>query len=148
LGRKLFGLSDGSLAVLAIGSLLTLALLSGYRPFVGELKRLNLALLSGPLLLVALAASRASQPKVAAKPKKASSARIVTGIGIILLMVGGCPWSYTPLYVHGVTDSSSDFLATMIFTLIGLPGLVITAIGGVNMRAGRRTASVAQPADE
>ncbi len=131
-----FGLSGSSIAMGVVGLLLTFALLSGLRPFQGELESLNLALLSGPILLVALAASRASQPK--AQPKKHSSAGAVAGFGVVLLLVGGCPWIYTPYFNNGRTDSASGMLGTIIFITIGLPGLIITAIGLINARKNRR----------
>ena len=133
LSNKLFGLSSGDLAVGVIGILLTLALLSGYRPFQGDLAALNLAFLSGPILLVALAASRASRPK--AQPKKPSAVKTVTGVGILLLLIGGCPWTYTPYLVNGKADSASGMIGTIIFLMIGVPGVIITLVGLVNMRS-------------
>ncbi|MEJ7638042.1 MAG: hypothetical protein WKF75_08700, partial [Singulisphaera sp.] len=148
--------SGVSLVLLGIGLLLTVAMLTGYRPWKGELAALNLMALMGPILLVTLAASHASRPReiaaTAAQPghkKGRSSARVVSGVGLVLLLVGGCPWIYTPLFYGGETHpQASGMLGFLIFLFIGLPGLIITAVGADNLWRQRRArvASESHPA--
>lgn len=131
--------------VLGIGLLLTVGLFSGYRPW-GD-SPINIVFLLGPVVLAAGAASHAAHP---GKPETAkgsqgrggSSARRVTGLGLLMLLIGGCPWLYTPFLFNGVSDTSSGLLGTIIFLLIGFPGLAVTAVGLVNLAMQRSTRNV------
>jgi len=139
------------LILLGVGLLLTIGL--QYRTGLFGENPLGLALLSGPILLLAMAVSAASRPKRvgtdAASPKirkGGSVAGAVTGVGLVMLLVGGFPWLYTPLFFGGESNSSSGMLGTIIWLFIGLPGLIIAAIGLVNMRTHRR-ARIASESD-
>jgi hypothetical protein len=114
-----------------IGLFLTICLLTSYRPWGVGARFLNLAVLLGPILLAAGAASLASRRKVI-------RSKVVAVVGLLLLLIGGCPWVYTPLF-YGGENSSSGMMGTMIFLLVGLPGLTVAIIGLVNWLRLRRS---------
>lgn len=61
---------------------------------------------------------------------KAFTRRTVLVVGIVALAIGGFPWAYTPLLVHGSPgNEGAGMLGTLLFILIGLPGLLMTLIG-------------------
>ena len=132
--------ATSSRIVVGIGLVLTVWLFSGYRPWGNS--PVNAVFLLGPVILAAGAAShfaRHSSAKTAEEsPKRGTSARRVTGLGLVMLLLGGCPWLYTPLFTGGESNSSSGLLGTVIFLLIGLPGLAVTAIGLINLVAQRK----------
>ena len=55
----------------------------------------------------------------------------------------GFPWAYTPLFFRyqGIYDNGqgSGMLGTLIFLVLGLPGLAVTLIGVSRMRKRRQT---------
>ncbi|WP_345989629.1 hypothetical protein WCX18_03535 [Sulfurimonas sp. HSL1-2] len=54
-------------------------------------------------------------------------ARTLLSIGIAMLAVGGFPWVYTDLLVGGRPgNEASGMLGTILFILVGVPGLVVT----------------------
>jgi hypothetical protein len=133
------------IVLLGLGLLLTIGLLSPIRPWGVGPNPLNSALLLGPILLAAGAASLASRPKefgsAAAQPghKELWSAAGAVGVGLVLLLIGGCPWVYTPLFfggeLGGEVNTSSGMFGTLIFLRIGLPGPLITAVGLIKITA-------------
>jgi len=51
-------------------------------------------------------------------------------VGLIALLIGGCPWVYTSYLVGGTPgNESAGMLGTLLFIFIGLPGLLLTLIG-------------------
>ena len=56
--------------------------------------------------------------------------KTVLVLGLIMLAIGGFPWMYTP-YLLGLKggNEGSGMMGTIIFILIGLPGLVTTIMG-------------------
>ena len=49
--------------------------------------------------------------------------------GLIMLVVGGAPWVYTPLIIRDRGMEGSGMLGTIIFIAVGLPGLLLTLLG-------------------
>lgn len=117
---------------LAIGVLLTAGLFTAYRPWGPT--RLDGLVLLGPFVLAA--GTALAIPK--SKERHASSGGLFLGVGLLLLLVGGCPWTYTPLFTGG-SNSSSGMMGTLIFIVIGLPGLALTAVGFGRRRTERRS---------
>ncbi len=72
-----------------------------------------------------------------------SSSRWVLWMGLTMLLIGGFPWAYTPLFFRyqGIYDNGqgSGMLGTLIFLVLGLPGLAVTLIGVSRMRKRRQT---------
>lgn len=128
--------------ILGTGLLLTLGLFSGYRPWGAS--PINVIFLTGPVLLAAGAASHSARQPGGAGAQQgtrgsgASSARRVTGLGLLMVLIGGCPWLYTPYFFSGTSDTSSGMIGTIIFLMIGLPGLAVLAIGFINLVMQRR----------
>jgi hypothetical protein len=136
-----------STVMLVTGLLLTLDLVSGYRPW--GYGTVNVVLLFGPILLAAAAASHAARNREAAKPGRESApAGRVVRMGLLMLLVGGCPWLYTPLFTGGKSNQASGMFGTVIFLLVGLPGLTVTAIGLVNLARQRRARETRKPAPD
>jgi hypothetical protein len=130
--------------MLALGLLLTIGLCSGYRPWGHG--PVNLVLLLGPILLAAALASYAARSGKVAKPGRGSTpAGSVVRVGLLMLLVGGCPWIYTPLLTGGRSNQASGMFGTIIFLSIGLPGLAVTAIGLSNLAAQRQARKTQKP---
>ncbi len=49
--------------------------------------------------------------------------------GLLMLVVGGFPWAYTPLIIGDGGMEGSGMLGTLIFIFIGIPGILATTIG-------------------
>jgi hypothetical protein len=50
-------------------------------------------------------------------------------MGLAMLVIGGCPWLYTSYLIGGRPgNEGAGMLGTLIFILVGLPGLAITLI--------------------
>jgi hypothetical protein len=49
-------------------------------------------------------------------------------VGLIMLILGGFPWIYTPLIIRDGGMEGSGMLGTIIFILVGLPGLIVTVL--------------------
>ena len=61
---------------------------------------------------------------------RAFTRRTVLVVGIVALVIGGFPWAYTPLFVGGSPgNEGAGMLGTLLFILIGLPGLLMTLLG-------------------
>ncbi len=59
--------------------------------------------------------------------KGAACCRISLIVGYIMLLIGGFPWLYTGLLVGGRPgNEGAGMLGTIIFILVGLPGIAIT----------------------
>jgi hypothetical protein len=92
--------------MLASGLLLTLGLFSGYRPW-GD-SPVNFVFLLGPIVLAAAAASHSARSGKAAVPgRETAPAGRVVGLGLLMLLAGGCPWLYTPLLTGGASNQAS-----------------------------------------
>lgn len=52
--------------------------------------------------------------------------RLLRWTGLLLLLVGGFPWIYTPLIIQDRGMEGSGMLGTMLFIVLGLPGLALT----------------------
>jgi hypothetical protein len=136
-----------SRVMLAIGLLLTIGLFSGHRPWGAS--PVNFVFVLGPLVLAAAAASHAARSGTAAKPGRESApAGRVVGVGLLMLVAGGCPWLYTPLLTGGESNQASGMLGTVIFVLVGLPGLAVAAIGLINLVQQRRAGKAPKPAPD
>jgi hypothetical protein len=60
---------------------------------------------------------------------KVSRVALLT-IGLVMLVIGACPWLYTSFIVGGRPgNEGAGMLGTIIFILIGLPGFAITLAG-------------------
>jgi len=59
-------------------------------------------------------------------------------MGLTLLLIGGFPWAYTPLFFRHDNGQGSGMIGTIIFLFVGLPGLAVTGIGVSRMREQRR----------
>jgi len=55
-----------------------------------------------------------------------------------MLLIGGFPWAYTPLLFGFDNKQTWGMLVTIIFLVLGLPGLAVTGIGVSRMRKHRR----------
>ena len=64
--------------------------------------------------------------------------RTVLTLGVLMLAAGGFPWIYTP-YLTGDRPGgeAAGMIGTIIFLLVGLPGLVLTVIGFRGFKEGR-----------
>lgn len=68
---------------------------------------------------------------------KTFSSRSVLITGLIMLAIGVFPWFYTPLLTGDrAGGESAGMLGTLICLLVGLPGLILTIIGGLLRLAG------------
>ena len=63
--------------------------------------------------------------------------RAVLALGLLMLVVGGLPWVYTP-YITGNRQESAGMLGTCIFIYVGLPGIASTVAGMVLIARNRR----------
>jgi hypothetical protein len=143
--------SDVLLRVMfATGLLLTIGLFSGYRPW-GD-SPVNFVFLLGPFVLAAATASLSARSGKAAKPgRERTRAGRLVGLGLLMLLAGGCPWLYTPLLTGGPNNPSNQaagMLEAKIFTLIGLPGLAVTAIGLINLAPKLRARKAQKPSPD
>jgi uncharacterized membrane protein HdeD (DUF308 family) len=51
---------------------------------------------------------------------------VVLMIGLLMLVIGGCPWLYTPYVIGGRPgNEAAGMLGTLLFICVGLPGLAI-----------------------
>jgi hypothetical protein len=131
----------------ATGLLLTLGWVSGYRPW--GYGPVNAIFLLGPIFLAAAAAGHAARSEQAAKPGRESApAGRVVRLGLLMLLAGGFPWLYTPLFTGGKSNQASGMIGTLIFMLVGLPGLVVTAIGLINLAQQRRARKTWKPSPD
>ena len=46
-----------------------------------------------------------------------------------MLLIGGFPWAYTPFFFGPDGEEAWGMLGTIIFLLVGLPGVAVTGIG-------------------
>jgi hypothetical protein len=112
------------LIFIILGIILTLDFLNifGQRTLFGILSLMGpVILVTGGVLILGQALSRS-----------------ILIVGIVLLIVGGFPWIYTP-YLMGTRggDEGSGMFGTIIFILVGLPGLLMTIIGFIWVFFGR-----------
>jgi uncharacterized protein YqgC (DUF456 family) len=50
-------------------------------------------------------------------------------LGLLMLVIGGCPWLYTPYLIGGGRDNEgAGMLGMIIFIFVGLPGLVVSLV--------------------
>jgi len=61
--------------------------------------------------------------------QSAFSGRTVLYGGLVMLLIGGFPWIYTPLLIKDHVGEGSGMLGTLLFLIVGIPGLVLTIIG-------------------
>ena len=62
----------------------------------------------------------------------------VLATGLIMLTVGAFPWVYTPMLTSDRPGGeSAGMLGTIICLLVGVPGLILTVVGGVMKLLGR-----------
>jgi hypothetical protein len=133
-----------SWVMFVIGLILTVGLFSGYRPW--GITPVNTVFLLGPVVLAAAAAgSVARSGKSAESGRERATAGKVVGIGLLMLLAGGCPWLYTPLFTRGVSNQASGMLGTVIFLLVSLPGLAVTGVGLTNLASQRRARKIQKP---
>ncbi|MDI6783973.1 MAG: hypothetical protein QME64_07765 [bacterium] len=61
---------------------------------------------------------------------KVWSGRNILLTGLVMLVIGAFPWFYTP-WLMGTRggDEGSGMMGTLIFLLVGIPGLLLTIIG-------------------
>lgn len=63
---------------------------------------------------------------------KSFSSWTVLSTGLIMLAVGAFPWVYTPMLTGDRPGGeSAGMLGTIICLLVGVPGLILTVIGGM-----------------
>jgi uncharacterized membrane protein YuzA (DUF378 family) len=56
--------------------------------------------------------------------------RAILALGLLMLVVGGFPWIYTPCLTGGRPgNEGAGMLGTMIFIFVGLPGIATTLSG-------------------
>ena len=138
--------------MVGLGLVLTGVWLSGVRPWGNDLPLANLALLLGPILLVVVAASRSARGAGGGGGEKAARAGRPAGsvvrTGLVMLLIGGCPWVYTPLLTGGEQNQASGMLGTLIFLGIGLPGLGVFLIGLIHWVRQRRSRGKPAPDPE
>ena len=94
-------------------------------------------LASGAVLLVLELAAWWRSGRTDAEPT-APSAHWPLWLGLIMLLIGGFPWAYLPLFFGPDGEEAWGMLGTIIFLLVGLPGVAVTGIGVSRMRAHRR----------
>ena len=57
------------------------------------------------------------------------SPRTILLTGFLMLVVGIFPWIYTPYFFNGRSNEGSGMMGTLIFLLVGVPGIVLTILG-------------------
>ena len=57
------------------------------------------------------------------------SSRTVLYTGLVMLAIGGFPWLYTGLLIRDRGGEGSGMLGTLLFILVGIPGLILTLVG-------------------
>lgn len=56
--------------------------------------------------------------------------RPLLAIGLVLLLIGGAPWLYTPWLIGDRPGGeAAGMLGTLLFIFAGLPGLVLSVLG-------------------
>ena len=56
--------------------------------------------------------------------------KVLLIIGLVMLVVGGFPWLYTPALMHDLPNGeAAGMLGTLIFMFVGTPGLMLTGVG-------------------
>jgi hypothetical protein len=65
-----------------------------------------------------------------------------------MLLAGGYPWLYTPLFMGGESGQGSGMLGFFIFLYVGLPGLAVAAVGLISLASQRRAREAQEPAPD
>jgi hypothetical protein len=94
---------------------------------------------SGSFVLTIISLKARKRSESVKKPGAVPSHRWVLKIGLILLLVGGYPWIYTPFSFGHDNEEAWGMLGTIIFLLVGMPGVAVTAIGSSLVRKHRRS---------
>jgi hypothetical protein len=62
---------------------------------------------------------------------KIFSVQTIFWVGVVALVIGGCPWPWLSLLAHGRAAAGVNLLGMLVFLVIGLPGLVLTLAGAL-----------------
>ena len=57
------------------------------------------------------------------------SPRTILLTGLLMLVVGIFPWIYTPYFFNGRSNEGSGMMGTLIFLMVGIPGIILTILG-------------------
>ncbi len=124
---KLFGRKNSGIGL----ALISLGLILTYNLFHEKSDRIPLLfsdelIFYGPALLIAgivLVLRRG------AWNQRIFSRALFLQVGLIMLILGGFPWIYTPLIIRDGGMEGSGMLGLIIFIFLGLPGLIVTVLG-------------------
>lgn len=129
-GRKLVAAA----ALLVVGAVATYNLFLPREQRVGPGWSIGAFVLVGPVLLTSgavvllLELVPRRDPGRAHKVTATRPPRWVLVAGLAMLLVGGFPWAYTPLFFGSQNEEAWGMIGTIIFLLVGLPGLAVTGI--------------------
>ena len=141
--------SSARLATLVIGlGMVALGALSTYNLLVPKTARIGFAVsdllaLFGPCLCVVggLLTVKGIRWRF-----RVSSRHVILGTGLVLVAVGGFPWAYTPMLTEDQPGGEAAIVTgTFVFVLVGLPGILLTIVGGVLTVSGLRARSGRKP---